>query len=183
MKKYFIATAGLALTLSIVFLACTKKNDSNAITPTYKEEATGTGGNPTKDQVTVTGSNTMQTNPASNSSSINTSNVGFTFPTCASTSSLALKALNGSVDVTVSFALPPTTGVYQVGPGVGNGMCTVVVNNAPNQPAGVVWYGKTGSVSVSTSTNGISAVLNSVQCTQATFQFPQVVVTGNMSCN
>jgi len=183
MKKYFIAATGLALTLTLVFVACAKKKDNNAITPTYKEDANGTGGNPTKNDVTVTTGTTGITNPASANSGINTGSTGFTFPTCSSTNSLSLKAINGNINVTVNFSSPPISGTYLVGSNVGTGLCTVVVVDAPNQPAGVVWYGKTGTVSVSTSTNGISALLNSVQCIQQSFNFPQVTVSGNMSCN
>ena len=182
MKKYLIATASIALTLTLVFVACTKKNNSNAITPTYKEEANGTGGNPLKNDVTVTGNTTPLTNPASQNSSINTSS-GFLYPSCASTGSTSIKAVNGNVDVTVSFASVPTNGTYQVAPSVGSGYCTVVANNAPNQPAGVVWNGKSGTVTVSTTTAGISLILNSVTCVQPTFNFPTVTISGNMSCN
>ncbi len=183
MKKYFIAVAGLALTLTLVFVACTKKKDNGAVTPTYKEDANGSGGNPIKNDVTVTGQTNTVTNQASQNSSINTSVGGFAFSNCASTNSLSLKAINGAVNVTINFASPPTSGTYQVSSSVGGNLCTVVVNNAPNQPSGVVWYGKTGSVSITTSSTNISAVLNSVQCVQSNFQFPQVTVTGNMSCN
>jgi hypothetical protein len=185
MKKYFLAATGLALTISLVFVACKKKTDDNAITPTFKEDANGTGGNPTKNEVTVTGTGTNNiTNPASANSSIQTGGSGWSNPSCITTSSLSIKANNGSVDVTVNFAAPPSAGqTYQVGSSVGAGYCTVVVNNAPSQPAGVVWYGKTGSVSVTTATSGISAQLNNVQCVQQTFNFPQVTVNGNIGCN
>lgn len=182
MKKYLIATTGLALTLTLVFVACNKKNNNNAIAPTYKEEAVGTGGNPLKNDITVTGAPINITNPASANSSINTSS-GFLYPSCASTGSTSIKAVNGSVDVTVSFASVPISGTYQVAPSVGSGYCTVVANNAPNQPAGVVWNGKSGTVSVSSTTAGISLILNSVVCVQPTFNFPTVTITGNMSCN
>ena len=184
MKKYFIVATGLALTLTLVFIACTKKKDNKAITPTYKEEANGTGGNPTKNEVTVTGTATNITNPASSNSSIQTGGSGWSNPSCITTSSLSIKGVNGSTDVTVNFAAPPTAGTYQVGANVGVGYCTVVVSNAPNQPGGIVWYGKTGSVSVTTpSTGGIGATLNNVSCVQQTFNFPQVTVNGGIGCN
>lgn len=183
MKKYFIALTGLALTVTLVFVACTKKKDNGAITPTYKEEANGTGGNPTKNDVTVTGTSTTNTNPASANSSIQTGGSGWSNPSCSTTNSLSIKANNGSVDVTVNFSSPPTVGVYQVSQSVGAGYCTVIVNNAPSQPAGVVWYGKTGTVAVSSSTSGINATLNNVQCVQQTFNFPAVTVNGNIGCN
>jgi hypothetical protein len=184
MKNYFSITAILAFTLILFFVACTKKNsDANAITPTYREDATGTGGNPNKNEVTVTTGTSTNTNPASANSSIQTGGLGWSNPSCISTTSLSLKAQNGGADVTVSFATPPTVGTYQVSQNVGAGYCTVVVNNAPNQPAGIVWYGKTGSLSVSTTSTGINATLNSVVCVQQNFNFPTVTVNGNIGCN
>lgn len=183
MKKHLFSLTGVAFMVILVLFACTKKKDDTAITPTYKEEATGTGGNPTKNDVTVTGTSTTNTNPASTNSSIQTGGAGWSNPSCSTTSSMSIKAQNGSIDVTVTFAAPPTVGTYQVSQNIGAGYCTVVVNNAPSQPAGVVWYGKSGTVSVSSSTSGINATLNSVQCVQANFNFPAVTVNGNIGCN
>jgi hypothetical protein len=182
MKKYlFIASTILALA-SFVLISCEKKKKSSAITPTYKEEATGTAGNPNPNNVTVTGTSTI-TNPASQNSSLFVGGSGWSNPTCVSTGSVTLQAINGDIQVTLNFQSPPVTGTYVVAGSVGGNQCTMQVVNAPNQPAGVVWYGKTGSVSVQTTTSSINASFSGVQCVQATFNFPAVSVSGNIGCN
>jgi hypothetical protein len=59
----------------------------------------------------------------------------------------------------------------------------MTVVNAPNQPAGVVWYGKAGIISVQSTMAAITASFSGVQCVQQSFNFPQVSVSGSMSCN
>lgn len=185
-KKITLSLGALALTAILVF-ACKKKTDTS-ITPTYKSEATGTGANPNVNNQTVTGTNTL-TNPATANSGVNTSNNAngvWTYPNCASTNSLILKANNGSCDITVSFAVPPTIGTstYAVASTpIGNTAVSVVVNNAINQPSGVVWYGRSGSLAVTTTSNGISAQMSNIVCTQKDFNFPTVSINGPISCN
>ncbi|MCE3229401.1 MAG: hypothetical protein K0S32_3952 [Bacteroidetes bacterium] len=184
MKKYiFIGSTCLALA-AFVFLSCEKKKDDNRITPTYKEEANGTAGNPQPGNVTVTG--TVSTaNPASENSSLLVGGSGWSNPTCASTNSLTLRGINGSIDVTINFLIPPAAGTttYNVAGSPGPGVCSMVVQNAPNQPAGIVWYGKSGVVSVQTTTSSINASFQSVACVQQSFNFPMVSVSGNIGCN
>lgn len=188
MNKKITLGLGIAVLATALVFACTKKKADNSITPTYKSEATGTGANPNVNNQTVTGTNTI-TNPATANSGVNTSdNTGgvWTYPNCASTNSLVLKANNGSCNITVSFAVPPTIGTttYAVASSpVGNSAVSVVVNNAINQPSGVVWYGRSGSVAVTTTTNGISAQMSSIICTQQSFNFPTVSINGPISCN
>lgn len=184
MKKYvFTLSAGIVL-VSMILLSCEKKKSSDAYTPTYKEEATGTAGNPNVNNVTVTGSVTT-TNPATDNTSLFVGGSGWSNPTCGSTGSLTLKGLNGSVDVTINFASIPALGTttYIVSSSPGFNACAMTVVNAPNQPAGIAWYGKAGTVSVQTTTSSINASFSGVQCVQQSFNFPQVSVSGNIGCN
>lgn len=182
MKKYLFLGSTLLTICSLVFLSCEKKNNSNAITPTYKEEANGTGGNPNANNPTVTGTSTI-TNPASQNSSLFVGGSGWSNPTCVSTGSTTLRAINGNIDVTLNFLTPPVTGTYNIAGSPGQGSCSMIVQNAPNQPAGIVWYGKTGVVSVQSSTSSINASFSGIQCVQQTFNFPAVSVSGNIGCN
>ncbi|MCW3077796.1 MAG: hypothetical protein JWO32_2405, partial [Bacteroidetes bacterium] len=110
---------------------------------------------------------------------------GWSNPTCISTGSLTLKGINGNTDVTITFQAPPAQGTfsYNVSPSPGPSACSMVVQNAPNQPAGIVWYGKAGIVSVQTTTSSINATFSGVQCVQQSFNFPAVGVSGNIGCN
>lgn len=184
MKKYFIVASFCLAIGSVVLISCEKKKASDAITPTYKEEATGTAGNPNPNNVTVTGTSTI-TNPASENSSLYVGGPGWSNPTCVSTGSATLKGINVDIQVTLNFQSPPALGTttYNIAGNVGPNLCTMQVVNAPNQPAGIVWYGKTGMVSVQTTTSSINASFSGVQCVQATFNFPAVSVSGNIGCN
>jgi hypothetical protein len=176
-KTLFIS--GLALLTSVILFSCEKKKETG-IGPGYKEE-TGTGLNPNPNP-TVTGAST-NTNPATSSSFLQVGGTGWSNPTCASTSSVTLKGINGQVDVTMSFFLPPTTGTYQVASAATqSNVCSVMVQNAPNQPAGTVWFAKSGMVSVTSSTSGISATFATLKCYQQDFNFPEVTVSGNLNC-
>ncbi len=136
-----------------------------------------------KNNMTVTGSATI-TNPATQNSSLLVGGAGWSNPSCASTNSLVLKAINGNIDVTINFLFPPTTGTYAIAPNnPGPQACTMTVLNAPNQPAGIMWYGKTGQVVVNVTATSINATFNGVLCTQQNFNFPTVGVSGNISCN
>ena len=182
MKKQFLIISGFAIITSALIFSCAKKKDNGAITPTYKEEATGTGGNPNVGNQTVTGTNTV-TNPATQNSQLQVGGSGWSNPTCSSTFSTTLKGINGAIDITLTFAFPPTTGSYAIAASPNASSCSMVVSNAPNQPAGIVWYGKTGSVAVTTTSNGISASFTGILCTQQNFNFPTVGVSGSLGCN
>lgn len=182
MKKYVFIISGLIAISSFIFLSCDKKNDNGAISPTYKEDASGTAGNPNVNNVTVTGTSTI-TNPASQNSSLLVGGSGWSNPTCVSTTSLQLKGINGSIDVTLTFLTPPSTGTYAIAASPGISTCAMVVNNAPNQPSGIVWYGKSGYVTVNTTSTSINASFSGVQCVQQNFNFPAVSVSGNIGCN
>jgi hypothetical protein len=182
MKKQFLIISGFAIITATLIFSCAKKKDNGAITPTYKEEATGTGGNPNVGNQTVTGTATL-TNPATQNSSLLVGGIGWSNPTCSSTFSTTLKGNNGSVDVTLTFTGPPNSGVYPISSVLQSGSCTMMVTNAPNQPAGIVWYGKSGSVSVNTTSTAINASFTGILCTQQNFNFPTVGVSGNLGCN
>lgn len=182
MKRFNILLMASVLGFGIVFFACKKKKTDNTIKPTYKTEATGTGGNPNAGNATQTGTVPV-TNPASENSSLIVGGSGWLNPSCASTGSVTLKGINGSVDVTLTFSGPPTSGNYNVTTSSGPSNVQMTVLNAPNQPSGITWYGKSGIVAVNTNSTSINATFTGVQCTQASFNFPVVTVSGNVGCN
>jgi len=176
MKKAF----ALFITFSVIFAlvsACEKKGDKNAIKPDY-----GATGNPNPDNQTVTGATTY-TNPATQNTSIKIGDTGWSNLTCASTNSATLKGTKGEIEVTLSFPGAATTNTYAIASVPAAGACAMTIVNAPNQPAGLVWYAKQGTVAVVTSSNSIKATFNGVVCTQQTFNFPTVSASGTVSCN
>lgn len=176
MKKQFALIAGFAVILSITF-SCKDKNDKNAIAPDY-----GATGNPYPNNQTVTGSTTY-TSPATQNTSFLVGDIGWSNPSCISTSSLGLRATKDNVDVVLTFATAITSGTYAISTTPsGTTSCAMAVLNAPNQPAGVYWYGKSGMVVVTTTSSSINASLVGAVCTQKDFNFPQVIVTGNLGC-
>ncbi len=185
MKKNIFILAGTFAIASLIFVAC-KKKDDNTIHPTYKEDATGTASNPQPNNVTVTGTSTV-TNPATENSSLYAGGAGWSNPTCITTNSLYLKGNSGDTEVTLSFAVPPAVGTqtYNVGASPSLNSVSIIITKAPNQPAGIVWYGKSGVLTVSSSTSAVSAVITGtgVLCLQSTFNFPQVILTGLLGCN
>lgn len=182
MKKQFLIISGFAIIFASLIFSCAKKKDNGAITPTYKEDATGTGGNPNVGNQTVTGTATL-TNPATQNSSLLVGGSGWSNPTCISTNSITLKGINGGIEVTLNFLFPPTTGTYAIAASPNAQACSMTVLNAPNQPAGLLWYGKTGSVAVNTTTSAIQASFSGILCTQQNFNFPTVGVSGALGCN
>jgi hypothetical protein len=182
MKKNNLSFSGLIVLLTLVLFACQKKSDGSATTPGFKEE-NGTGGNPFPNNPTVTGTPTS-TNPATQNSSLLVGGIGWSNPTCASTFSVTLKGINGTIDVTLNFLTPPITGTYVIAAVASQSQaCSMTVLNAPNQPAGTVWLGKSGLVAVNTTSTAINASFSGVICTQQSFNFPQVSVSGNLGCN
>ncbi len=172
---------GLALLVALAILACEKKEPFNGVTPDYKENA-GTGGNPNQNNPTVTGTTTLS-NPATENSSLIVGGSGWSNPTCPSTNSLALKGINGETQVTLSFAGTITSGTFAVGAVASSSVCALSVVNAPNQPTGITWIGKGGQVTVNIAGTSINATFNSIQCTQPTFIYPVVSVSGTLSCS
>ncbi len=199
MKKIIFPSL-VAVVTSTVFLAfaCNDKhnpNSKNSIQGTYKEESTGTAANPNIGVVTVTGTSTL-TNPATQNTSLQVSGAGWSYDGCTNTSSLtgspSLNGKNGSTNVSIVFGTPPPLGAaipYTLTAGTPSGFqARMTVSNAPGQPDGIVWYSKSGTLSVTTVTSAISpftstsATFNNVQCLQYTFLFPVVTVSGALIC-
>ncbi|MES2678586.1 MAG: hypothetical protein V4635_01820 [Bacteroidota bacterium] len=180
MKRDLLILPAIVIFFSIILFSCQKKDDRGILRPGFKSES-GTGGNPIKGP-TVTGT-PASTNPATQNSILQTGGVGWSNPSCASTLSVTLKGVNGTIDVTLSFLTPPVTGTYAIAAAPASQACAMVVNNAPNQPSGTVWYGKTGVVSITATNNNITATFSGIVCTQADFAYPQVTVSGSLGCN
>jgi hypothetical protein len=184
MKKYLFLFSGLIAINCLILMACKKKQD-DTITPTYKSEASGTASNPQPNNVTVTGQ-TPTNNVPTNYTTIDISAAGWSNPSCVTTNSLYLQALNGGTKVTVTFATPPTIGTYtyNVASIPGQLACSVQVENAPEQPEGVLWVGRSGKIKVITNLNSVSAaIIENVVCYQSSgFNFPTVTVKGSLGC-
>jgi len=176
MKKNFALLSGLVLLLCIVF-SCEKKNNSAAISPDY-----GATGNPNPNNQTVTGSNTF-TNPAIENSSFVVGDIGWSNPSCVSTGSTSLRATKGLTEVVLTFSGVATTNTYNISSQPAANSCKLEILNAPGQPAGIMWYGRSGSVIVTTTSTSINAQLLNAVCTQSTFNFPLVTVSGNLGCS
>jgi hypothetical protein len=179
MKNKLITLSFSVFLLIILVLACTKKK-SSGISPGYEET-----GNPDPVEMTVTGTSTP-TNPATQNTSLLVGGSGWSNPTCGTTNSISLKGINGTTDVTLSFSKKITAGptqTFQVAPTPATGVCALRVVNAPGQPAGIIWIGKSGTVVVNTTTSSINATFTSIQCTQANFNFPVVSVSGTLACS
>jgi hypothetical protein len=174
MKKLF----ALVPALLVLFLigSCEKKGDKNAIKPDY-----GATGNPNPGNQTVTGANTYS-NPATQNTSMLIGQSGWANLTCASTNSATLKGTSGNTEVVLTFAGAATSNTYAIAAVPGSNACAMTITNAPNQPAGIMWYARQGIVVVTTSSNNISAQFSNVVCTQQSFNFPTVAATGTLSC-
>lgn len=182
MMKKLLILPGIALIASILLFSCEKKS-SSGIGPGFKEE-TGTGGNPNPNAPTVTGTSTNNANPATQSSFLQVSGPGWNNPNCATTGSVTLKGINGQIEVTLNFLTPPALGTFSfpVSASPTASSCALMIQNAPNQPAGVIWYAKTGVVAVNSTTASISGSFSNIQCTQADFNFPTVTMSGSLTC-
>jgi hypothetical protein len=166
----------LVTVLSITF-SCKDKNNKDAISPDYS--ATG---NPYPDNQTVTGSTTY-TNPATKNTSFAVGDIGWSNPSCVSTSSTALRAKKDDRDVIITFQGAATATTYAISQTLGPNTCILTAYNVPDQPAGLYWYGKSGSVVITQNATSISAKLVGVVCTQKEFNFPQVLITGVIGCS
>jgi hypothetical protein len=176
MNKPIFALALLVLSVTVALTGCEKKSTSDAISPTF-----GSTGNPNPNNPTVTG-NAPASNPATENTAISVGGSGWSNPTCGTTYSIMLKGVMDETDVTLNFGSIIKSGPYVIGATTGSAQCTMVIVNAPNQPKGIVWYGKSGSVTVNTTSTSISATFKNVVCTQQSFNFPTVVASGTLSC-
>ena len=174
--KNYVAFFGLVIILSVTF-SCKDKNSKSAIAPDYS-----TTGNPYPNNQTVTGSTTF-TSPATKNTSFIVGDIGWSNPSCISTSSTALRATKDNIDVILTFASAVTNGTYAISAVTGSSSCVLTAYNVPDQPAGVYWYGKSGSVIITTNATSISAKLEGVVCTQKEFNFPQVLISGAIGCS
>jgi hypothetical protein len=174
-NKYFLITFLTAI-ITLVIFSCEKKQ-SDGIAPTY-----GTTGNPHPNEQTVTGSTTYS-NPATKNTALIVGGSGWSNPTCGSTKSVTLKGVSNETDVTLSFATAIKSGTYAIATIPGSQACALTIVNAPDQPAGIIWYGKSGSVAVTTTSSSINAKFTNIVCTQKNFNFPVVSASGTLSCS
>lgn len=169
----FILFLGGALALTT---SCEKKTvDESIISPTF-----GGTGNPNPNS-TITGNVTFST-MATDNSTLSVGGVGWTNPSCGSTSSVNLTGYYDSTTVVLSFNAAATSGTYAITSIPTSTSCALTLVHAPNQPSGVVWYGNGGYVSVTTSTSNISAKFIGVTCVQSSFNYPVVYVSGVLGC-
>lgn len=185
MKKFFIPA--LLVTGLSVFIAvsCQEKNNNN-ITPTYKNQSTGTGANPNINVVTVTGTQTV-TNMATQNTAlyVGGTNPGWSYDGCSMPINNILTGHNGSTQIQILFGGGSVTSSnYALTSGIPTaGQARMTISNAPGQPDGIVWYSKSGMVSVTTSTlTGTQASFSSIQCLQYSFLFPVVSASGTLTC-
>lgn len=176
----FRTVLGVLILAILSVSSCEKKDPNNGVSPDYKQNA-GTGSNPNQNNPTVTGTSTL-TNPATKNTNLLVGGSGWSNPTCPSTASLVLKGINGETEVVLSFASNIVSGTYQIGPAPSPSVCAMTVVNAPEQPAGVTWIGKSGQVVVNTSSVSITANFSSIPCVQPSFIYPVVSVSGTLAC-
>ena len=181
MKEYFAWFGTIVLITMLGLFACNKKK-SSGITPTYSTN--GGSGNPFPNNPTVSG-NTTPTNPATENSVINIGGGGWANPSCGTNNSLTLVGNSGDINVTLNFGGIVTSGTYNIGssPSIASKICAMTIVNAPNQPSGVVWYGKSGMVVVNTNSTSINATFSGIVCTQQNFGFPVVTANGVLGCS
>lgn len=183
MKKILLSSfVVLGLAASIIIVSCKDKNNNN-ITPTYRNQSTGTGANPCLNCVTVTGTSTPQT-PATENSSLLTGGSGWSYNACATTPN-TMTGYNGSTQVQILFGGGLNIGTYAFTSGIPTaGQARMTVYNAPGQPDGITWYSKSGSVTTNTTgTGGYTATYTGIGCVQQNYLFPMVTVTGTLICN
>lgn len=190
MKKIILSTLSVIAVASIIFISCKSKNNSDAITPTYKEEA-GTGGNPKTTDVTTTG--TIVTTGNMQSSSMYSVGIGSTWVSsgcqagqvCLESYSDPSQGGTGT-RVTVCFLTTPTTGTYQLVASqalVGPGKAFMTVFNPTGQDANTSWYSSAGgTVNVTVNAPSITATFSNVACYQPSNSFYSVTVSGQVGC-
>lgn len=183
MKKILLSVLSIFVIASIVFVSCKSKTDSDAITPTYKDEA-GTGGNPNATNVTTTG--TIATTSTQQNSSMTGVGTGaaWTSPGCSGQTCLINTNTSTSTTVTICFSSAPTPGTYQLVNSsglLGPGKAFMTVANPPGQDAGSVWYSSAGNVVV-TGTGPITASFSNIACYKTPGSFYAVTVSGQVGC-
>jgi hypothetical protein len=188
MKKIILSAISALVIGSVIFISCKPKNDSDAITPGYKDEVTGTGGNPNITNVTTTGTISTTSTAMQNSQLTGIGTVGVwsnvncstPAPTCLTTSNSSL-----GTTITICFSTAPTAGTYQLVSSsslLGPGKAFMTVQNPPQQPTGSTWYSASGSVIVTISGSSITGSFTNVSCLQSGSNFPVVTVDGQVGC-
>lgn len=188
MKKLILSAFSILAIGSIIFISCKSKNDSDAYTPTYKDEASsGTGNNPNITNVTTTG--TIATTSTQQNSSISYvgTGVGWSGVSCQS-GQTCLVNTNSSTGTTISvcFLSPPVNGnTYQFVSSSSQltaGKAFMTVTNPPSQDAGTSWYSAAGNITISTSGTGITGVFSNIACYKTPGSFYSVTVSGQVGC-
>ncbi len=181
MKKVLLSSFVVLGLTALIIVSCKDKNNNN-ITPTYKNQSGGTGANPNINVVTVTGT-TQVTHPATENSSLIVGGSGWVYDGCSINNNV-LTAYNGATQVQIVFGGGPVTNsTYAFTSGIPtSGQARMTVANAPGQPDGIVWYSKSGSCAVTTSTVNTTAVFTSVTCVQLNYLFPVVGCSGQLVC-
>lgn len=185
MKKIILSLFSVLVIGCLVFISCKSKNDADAITPTYKEEA-GTGGNPNITNVTTTGT-VSTTSGAFQDSQMSGIGVGGSWSSVGCSGQPCITVSNSSLgtNVTVCFSTAPTAGTYQLvssSSQLGPGKAFLTINNPTGQPTGTTWYSSGGTVVVTVNAPSITASFNSVACLQSGTNFPVVTVSGQVGC-
>ena len=188
MKKIILSALSVIVIGSIIFISCKPKNDNDAITPTYKDEASsGTGNNPNITNVTTTGT-IATTSTQQNSSITNINDVGSPYLNSpCQTGQTCFSSFNTSTSttITVCFSAPPTAGPYTLVNSsslLGPGKAFMTVVNPPSQDAGTTWSSGGGSVMVSTA-SGVEITFSNIACYKTIGSFYSVTVSGKVLCN
>lgn len=185
MKKIILSTLSVFVVASIVFISCKSKNNSDAITPTYKQDA-GTGGNTKTTDVTTTG--TIVTTGNMQSSTMYSVGIGSTWQSsgCSGQTCLSVSNPSGSnTTVSICFLTVPTAGVYQLvssAAQLGPNKAFMTVYNPTGQDANTTWYSSTGTINVIVNAPSITATFNNIACYQPTNSFYSVTVSGQVGC-
>ncbi len=186
MKKIILSAFSILVVASIIFISCKPKNDSDAITPTFKDDATGTGGNPTITNVTTTGTISTTSTAMQNSQMTNVGLGGtWTSVGCSGQTCITVNNTSTGTSISVCFSVPPVAGTYalvssqsQLGPN----KAFMTVTNPTSQPTGSTWYSTNGTVIVTISGTSITASFSNVSCLQSGSNFPVVTVDGQVGC-
>lgn len=190
MKKIILSALSAIIVGGIIFISCKPKNDSDAITPTYKDEAPGTGNNPNITNVTTTGTlNTTSTQQNSSLSGIG-SGGQWSYTGCqAGQTCFSISNASTGTDVQLCFSSAPTSGTYTlVGPSaLGPGKATLQITSPPSQDAGTQWFSYAGgSVVVAaptgTNTTPYTCTFSNVACYQTQGSFYSVLASGQVGC-
>ena len=187
MKKIILSAFSALVIGSIIFISCKPKNDNDAITPTYKDEATGTGGNPTITQVTTTGT-ISTTSVAMQNSSMSNVGIGGTWTSvgCSGQNCISVNNTSTGTSISVCFLNPPVAGTYALVSSQAQLTTTttafMTVSNPPSQPTGSTWYSNNGSITITITGGSITGSFSNVSCLQSGSSFPVVTVQGQVGC-